>query len=319
MSRECKVEHCYVPETACHLGEEDWKACPNWQAMADQKPDAQSRGATDAVLLPWTGNSLGSVDLPFLTGRSNPAIVGIVGAQKAGKTTLLAAWYLLLGKGMKVREHLCAGSYTFQGWENIAHSLRWEGHDGPTFPLHTSSGGGRLPGILHLAFRRNNSLASDILFADAPGEWFTRWAINRDAPDAVGARWVAEFSKVFLVVADCESLAGEARGRARSSLQLLLQRLAAERLQRPVALVWSKSDIEVPKDIREAVTETAHRMIPGLTEFSVSVHPLSESASTVRSQHMELLEWALTQPQGGFKEFRAPITSRDPFFVYGRV
>src|SRR3712207_7219078 len=38
-----------------------------------------------------------------------------------------------------------AGSYTLGGWENLAHSLRWQGGHGPMFPPHTSTGAVRMP------------------------------------------------------------------------------------------------------------------------------------------------------------------------------
>jgi hypothetical protein len=49
------------------------------------------------------------------------------------------------------------------------------------------------------------------MFADAPGEWFQKWAANRDSADGAGARWVAEHADVFLLVADCEALQAPAR------------------------------------------------------------------------------------------------------------
>ena len=48
---------------------------------------------------------MGLVDLGFVTGRGKPIVVGIVGSQNAGKTTLLAAWYLLLGRGTRLNSN----------------------------------------------------------------------------------------------------------------------------------------------------------------------------------------------------------------------
>src|SRR5260370_18614240 len=186
-------------------------------------------------------------------GRSNATVIGIVGPHNSGKTTLLAAWYLLLGQGHRVPHRLFAGSYTMNGWESIAHSLRWEGPTGPTFPLHTSSGSGRSPGLLHAAFRRGEFQSSDFLFADAPGEWFKRWAINREAEDAVGARWVAYHADLFLLIADCEALSGPSKGNARNALQLMAQRLGAARQRPTVSLVRAKSDITVSDEIRHTL------------------------------------------------------------------
>lgn len=68
----------------------------------------------------------------------------------AGKTSLLAAFYLLIARGIRPDGVEFAGSVTLEGWENIAGSLRWTSASGPTFPPHTSTGGGR-DGMLHFA------------------------------------------------------------------------------------------------------------------------------------------------------------------------
>jgi len=321
MSKQCKQPHCFAPDVPCHLGEEDRNQCEIWKESvghptADQ-PEVPSE--PEGLLFPWSGNSLGTVDVPFVAGRSNPTVIGVVGPQNAGKTTLLAAWYLLLGKGLHIRDYRFASSYTLNGWENIAHSFRWEGHAGPSFPVHTSSRAGRSPGLMHLAFRRRNALATDFLFADAPGEWFKRWAIDRDGEDAVGARWLGDHASAYLLIADCDALAGASGGNARSILQLLIQRLGAERKERPVALVWSKSDLTVPTQIREAVQGLAHRVFPDIKEFSVSVYPSEQEAGSSGQGFMKLLEWAISSPQPRFVVPKLEMASDDPFLMYGRL
>ena len=171
-------------------------------------------------------------------------MVGIAGPQNAGKTTLLGAWYLLIGRGaLTDSERQFAGSYSLAGWEAVAGSLRWAPGQAPTFPPHTTSRSGRAPGLLHLAFREDDSFRpNDLLFTDAPGEWFQKWALDRDSAEAAGARWVADLADILLLVADREGLAGESMGAARNSIQLLARRMAAERRGRPIALVWTKSD-----------------------------------------------------------------------------
>ncbi len=318
MSKECKQPHCFAPDVPCHLGEEDKNKCSLWKEANGHAAPGQGAPSED-LLLPWSGSSLGTVDLPFVVGRSNATVIGIVGPHNSGKTTLLAAWYLLLGQGHRVPHHLFAGSYTMNGWESIAHSLRWEGPTGPTFPLHTSSGSGRSPGLLHAAFRRGEFQSSDFLFADAPGEWFKRWAINREAEDAVGARWVAYHAELFLLIADCEALSGPSKGNARNALQLMAQRLGAERQRRPVALVWSKSDITVSDEIRHPLRELAHRTIPDLKEFSVSVYPSEKESDQIGENHMALLEWVMTQDPIRAPVPSLPLVTDDPFLAFGRV
>jgi len=223
----------------------------------------------------------------------------------------------------RLKAHRFAGSYTIGGWETIAHSLRWEGGVGPTFPPHTSSGGGRRPGLLHLGLRDADDRVADLLIADAPGEWFTQWAIDREAAGGAGARWLGDHADVFLLVADRESLAGPQRGTARGQLQLLARRLGGERRDRLIALVWSKSDVEVPTETQDAVREAARRAMPGLVEFSVSVHAGAEGAARAKAcdpglGFVELLDWVLAARRP-VRDLRGPARpTSDPFLAYGR-
>jgi hypothetical protein len=169
-------------------------------------------------------------------------VVGVVGSPNTGKTTYLAALYLLLNRGKQLADYAFAGSFTLGGWENIARHMRLDGRLSPSFPPHTASNV-RLPGLLHLALRRDSRLI-DCLFADAPGEWFDTWATERDAVEAEGARWVARNSDAFLLFVDCDALSGEPakRGGAKARLEDLAARLAGEAGARPVLVVWAKAD-----------------------------------------------------------------------------
>jgi hypothetical protein len=313
MIKRCPEPHCYAPEVACHLGEANLPDCPHWKDATTAETD-RPQGAADvgSMLLPWSANSFGVVDLPFIAARSNPIVVGVIGPQGAGKTTLLAAWYLILGRGARLADSLFAGSYTLGGWENIAHSLRWTEANGPTFPMHTPTAG-RVPGLLHLAFRDTSGQLRDFIFTDASGEWFRRWATDRDAEDAVGARWISENADLFLVLADCDSLQGPSRGVARHELELLLERLGNERRDRPVALVWSKADLAVPNAIQVAVRKAAALAAPGFSELSVSVYPENDVEQTTR-RYLELLLWAVTRPQHRV-HLEMRNTETDDFFL----
>jgi len=313
--QDCPRETCYAPETSCDLGELLLARCDVWRGKAAQERTADEPG--DDLLLPWSGAALGLTDIAFLAGRARPMVVGVLGAENAGKTTLLGAWYLLLGRGAAGADGpRFAGSYTLAGWEAVAGAMRWSPGQPPTFPPHTASRGGRAPGMLHLAFspapaaaahRRQAGLdpdgphhpggaggpgrVTDYLLADAPGEWFRRWAINRDAADAAGARWLAEHADVLILAADREALAGESRGRARGGLQLLARRVAAERRGRPVALVWTKSDIGIEPAMERAVRDSVLGPMPDAAEFTVGV--------TSADGFLGLLAWVLAQRRPG--------------------
>jgi hypothetical protein len=95
----------------------------------------------------------------------------------------------------------------------------------------------------------------DLLFVDAPGEWYRQWAFDREASGADGARWVAAHADLFLVFADCAALAGDSRGEARVITRQILQRVVGERQSRPLILVWSKCDVEIAPEMRDSILE----------------------------------------------------------------
>jgi hypothetical protein len=142
----------------------------------------------------------------------------------------------------------------------------------------------------------------ELLAADAPGEWFTEWATNRQAQQAEGVRWLADCSDVFLVIADSQALAGPLRGQARKGLIDLLRRLGAERRGRPVALVWTKCDVPISAEMQAAIKEAANRALVSFAEFHVSMHPGKNTDSQHQGQGIiELLRWVLTASSDGYE------------------
>ena len=78
----------------------------------------------DDELFPWTGRPLGLIDLRFVSATRRPHLVGIAGAADAGKTTLLCLLFLAIYRGRRIGPHTFSGSFTLQGWENIARHLQ---------------------------------------------------------------------------------------------------------------------------------------------------------------------------------------------------
>ena len=313
---ECPRETCYWPDTTCNEGYLDHSKCP--VLKADSMKKHKDRPPSNAVAMPWSGGILGLADLGFVAGRSKPIVLAIVGPQNAGKTTLLGAWYLLLGRGYRLGDDLrFSGSYSLAGWEAVASPLRWEpGSTPPTFPPHTSSRGARIPGLLHMAFRQEDEHRRDYVMTDAPGEWFRKWALNREAQEAEGARWAAEHADAFLLVADREALAGRERGVARTGIQLLARRLAGDLRDRPVALVWTKSDTSVPEDVENAVRSTVLKAIPSATELAVSIK--SDPAGTDTGQGLlDLLRWVLNVRRPTVRLPEPASDNLDPLFMFG--
>ena len=313
----CSRKTCFWPDVTCELGHPaPSQQCEAWTTEAATEHDTQL--PSDTVAMPWAGGAMGLADLGFVAGCNKPIVLAIIGPQNAGKTTLLAAWYLLLGRGLGPCDDLrFSGSYSLAGWEAVASPLHWApGGVPPIFPPHTSSGG-RVPGLLHLSFRRKNERRRDYVMTDAPGEWFAKWAINRDGQGAEGARWVAEHADVFLLIADREALSGDKMGSARGAIQTLSSRLAAERRGRPVALVWTKMDVQVTEEMEAAVRETVRRTMPDAVEFAVSVMPEPDGNGDTRRGLLDPLLWALNGRRCSVR-FPEPATGNfDPFFIFG--
>jgi len=56
-----------------------------------------------------------------------------------------------------------------------------------------------------------------------PGEWFTRWIVNRSADTAQGARWIAANATHFLFFVDRAALASKDVGKARNEILTLAE------------------------------------------------------------------------------------------------
>jgi hypothetical protein len=127
-------------------------------------------------------------------------------------------------------------------------------------------------------------------FTDAPGEWFQKWALNRNSTEAGGARWVADRADVLLL----EALAGESMGTARNSIQFLAQRMAAERRGRPIALIWTKADIEIAREMEATVRKAVMDPMPDAQEFAVSIVAAEGDSQGIGRGLLALFDWTLS-------------------------
>lgn len=314
---KCPHQDCFADDnTTCTLGHLDRRTCPEWQRV--DSPTATDKPVSDDMLLPWTGLAMGESDLNFVSGRVKPITVGIVGPESAGKTTILGAFYLLLGRGaLTTEDNVFSNSYSLTGWEAVAASMRWKpGPLPPSFPPHTPSGKARAPGMLHLAFRRKDGTLRDLLFADAPGEWFRKWAVNQEAPDAEGARWIARHADVTLLIADRQALSGPRLGTARNDFQLLAQRAVAEARGRPLALVWTKGDVEVVAAMEAQIRRAVASALPSVPEFTVSVAEREQIDSA--DGFRKLFDWIVSTKRRGVVIPTTRQSGHDPLFRFSR-
>lgn len=273
MAGRCTHPGCPDPDgIGCNVeGHPNLHDCPNY-ILDIQTDETFSTPEDDFYRIPWTGNSLGLIDLNFLAASSKPILIGITGVASAGKTTFLASLYCLLRNGKRIGNYRFAGSLTLIGWEDIAWNLSWKENGNIQFPPHTTSNSGRVPGLLHIALRNNQGVKIDLIFTDAPGEWFNQWRININAENAKGAKWIHENSDAFLLFADCEMLNGTKRGIAKAQINSVADRLFENIADRPIGLIWSKSDVEIKTETKQQIQSHFNQTpLIHFSEFQTSV------------------------------------------------
>ena len=273
MAGKCSQNSCFPDETGCNV-----EGCPNpldckFYNKAELKEVTDtSTPIEESYRISWTGNSLGLTDLNFLTASSKPILIGITGVASAGKTTFLASLYCLLRHGKKIGDYSFAGSLTLNGWEDIAWYLSWKENGNIQFPPHTANNSGRVSGLLHLALKNSINEKTDVIFTDAPGEWFDHWRNNVHSENAKGAKWIHDNSDAFLLFADCEMLGGTKRGQAKLQINSVADRLFENIQAKPIGLVWSKSDFEITKQTKEQILQhIGQNPYVHFNEFNTSV------------------------------------------------
>ncbi len=314
-----KCERCGavgVGGISCDEGYVDYAKCPHFQAESGKRPALRQEGER---VVPWTGNTLGVRALSFVAARGPTRLIGLLGHTDAGKSTFLSLFYLLLARGNRFPAGRFAGSYTLEGWDNLARSLRLQSPDRPAFPPHTPSGSGRVPGLLHLALREPQGALMDLILTDASGEWFENWAANEGAESAAGARWIAEHAHAFLLFIDCARLSESPVQAAKTFAETvrLAQRLRDHAQERRVGLVWAKSDREPIPKFRERLESRLSELFPDAKSFWVSTEMVRDPALV--SRYLEAVAWAAASgpfTQAAFPDGRD--LGADPFYQIGR-
>lgn len=278
MTWKCSNENCFR-DTTCALGHLDRTHCAHWQQQDVEGDQVTMPAETPTSNVPWNGYALGTSDLPILSGRGQPILIGLIGSPDSGKTSLLAFVYMWLLKRGCLGSWDFAGSWTIGGWESVVQHCRWTGDPPPSFPPHTSSTG-RHPGLLHVTFRhREFGVLRDVLFTDAPGEWFTHWARAPADPVVAGAGWVVNHANALLLLVDTAALADAKKlPQARRDTRDLMERVGAEKGECPVIVVWTKDDVDVAVAVRESVSRTLGQFLP---------HAISERTSIMRPETIE--------------------------------
>jgi hypothetical protein len=278
MNGTCSQLRCH-PDSGCILGETDTSKCGHWTAAAEN-PDIINPPVTRGSV-PWSGSAFGLDDISLLSGRGRPRLIALIGPHNAGKTTYLAALHLLFIRRQLAPSLCFCGSMTLGGWERIADFMRYPKESGPCYPPHTPVSTERVPGMLHYAFRDDKDEVRDLLFTDAPGEWFSSWSIDPNPNVVPGATWTVQQADAFLFFIDREALGGPLRGISRHHIKTLAGRLSEQLKGRPIGIVWSKSDLSIDLEIKTAIEAIVNRCFPEATHFHTKFKPGGEEAGEI--------------------------------------
>lgn len=304
MNQTC--EKGCLPETGCNnYGHDKIEDCKFWKKVSKSLESSTAslpELKKGVIRLGWSGNSLGMNSLRILAERSSPIVIGVVGLSNSGKTTFLSLIYLMLISGKKIGDWSFVNSYTLLGWENIISGLKWSPENVYQFPPHTSMNDGRTNGLLHLCLRKGN-LTKDIVFTDVAGEWFSNWAIDKNAENAEGAVWIQENADAFISLLDSDLLSEKDDNKLSKGIQdsfLLLDRLVSELKTRPLAFLWSKADEKrnIEKPVIERVDDKFKKIKNSeVVELDISYKPKleEEDEEEYRDNILLTIDWILKE------------------------
>ena len=237
-------------------------------------------------------------------------VVGLIGAEGSGKTTLLAFLYMWLLAHGEVPGWVFAGSWTFGAWESLVQNSRWTAEPPPTFPPHTSSSG-RVPGLLHLTLRNKEGLVRDVIFTDAPGEWFAVWAKAPEHEGAAGARWLIEHSNVILLLVDSSALSDEKTlPQARRATRNLTERVGALASHIPLGFTWTKTDVALSVDTRETIERARSHYAPTSEVWETTI----DTPLTIAKVFSQAIDLGANQPS--LQKLHEPRLGDDPFLAF---
>ena len=290
--------------------------CPHLKQNEDEKVK-KPKVRIDGSGVPWTGSAFGLDDMAWMASRQRPLLYAPIGAHNAGKTTFLASLYIGLCRGILPAKHNFMGSFTLGGWEKLAAFVRYAPDGiGPGFPPHTPVTESRLPGWLHVGLRAMDGRVHDILLADTPGEWFSRWAVHANGDGVAGGRWIARHADGFLFFIDSAGLAGPDRRNVIENTERLAERLAGVLEGRPVAIVWSKSDQEIRPKIRIDMETALKKALPQAKTFQTSVLVTPTDTEPTRP-FWNPIEWLLLQePSVSPLPASAPTDKTNSFLAF---
>lgn len=316
MNGKCNLAECPAPDAACHLGKDNCAQCENFvQENAEKREKKERAPSQKKANAGWSGLAFTPDDLGIVSSRTSPILFGILGKADAGKTTFLAMLYTLLLSGRTFKHYKFSGSKTTLGWDELYHRLKLK-KGGVPFPQPTPVSSNRL---YHFALRNEEQQLKDILFADASGEVFSLWSVNRNDENAGNARWIHDNSDAFLLFIDCESLAVD-KNAAKKEILLIAYQLTHDLKNRPVIGVWSKADKKnaILSNIRDSLTKELEGIFRNYTEIEISNYLEPGPDELVLVNNLTAVDWLLEKtivPLGSDLTLKDTI-SEDLFINY---
>lgn len=291
MTGKCNLPVCPAPEALCHLGNEDCSQCENFVVeAAEEKVKNEKAAELKKSSLGWSGQAFTPDELGLIGSRTSSILIGVVGKAAAGKTSFLAMLYTLLLSGKKLSEYSFAGTKTISGWDALYHRLKFK-KGNVAFPQPTPVSSNRL---YHFALRNEEHQLKDILFADASGEVFSSWSVNRNEELAENARWIYANSNAFMLFIDCEALLLD-KNAAKKEIMLIARQLTHDLKNRPVIGVWSKSDKknEVVPSIKDTLKNELEVLFSNYKEIEISNFLEPGPDELVHINNLAAVDWLL--------------------------
>lgn len=291
MSGKCKLSECAAPDVRCHEDFDDPAQCPNFVSETiEAKVKKEKITEVKKSQLGWSGDAFTTEELGIVTSRSNSILIGIVGKADAGKTTFLSMLYTLLLNGKKFEGFDFAGTKTILGWDELYHRLKLQRGSVP-FPSVTPVESNRL---YHFALRNKDGHLKDLLFADASGEVFSAWSVNREDESAENARWIYSNVDGFMLFIDCEALLVD-QNSAKKEIMLIARQLTSDLRNRPVISVWSKSDkkSKIAKTIKESIKIELGQLFENYSEIEISNFLEPGPDELVHTNNIAAVNWLL--------------------------
>jgi hypothetical protein len=284
---KCPAEGCNFPDQPCQRGVPNPEsACPSLLAtlardsvieefIAEQSEKADAAGdetdRPEEYPVPKDiplhgGGALISREASDILAQRPAKVIVIAGAEKAGKTTLLASMYEQYQVG-PFGGFIFAGSLTLLGFEARCYKSRLA--SGNQMPETERTKTSEAHQYLHLELAKRTDVARrvDLLFADVPGQICRRAiASEADCMEIVSLRRADHLA----ILVDGERLAQlEGRVGAYDDARLLLRALVESNMvgrQTVVGVVFSKWDLVERADDAEALLEYVASIEAELTD-----------------------------------------------------